>query len=166
MEGVKRVLRIDRKSRAREKAISGTASPLASGSGPNNSVPGRPQSPIADPVPLTGRMLSSTPSKDLWRKAMRELPDEDQTAIQQSGALSELDVLQHLSEIIQEKRDNCEAGGWKFEYNGRQIVLRDLGDKIILWINKFKEVGDIAANFDPVHASLPWALTRFLLQVY
>lgn len=37
--------------------------------------------------------------------------------------------------------------------------------KIVFWLSKFKDVGDIAVNFDPVHASLPWAGIRFLLQV-
>lgn len=49
--------------------------------------------------------------------------------------------------------------------NGRQIILRDVAEKIIVWIDRFKQVGDIAVNFDPVHASLPWAGIRFLLEV-
>ena len=54
---------------------------------------------------------------------------------------------------------------WKFELNGRQIFLRDVAQKIVVWIDKFKQIGDIAVNFDPVHASLPWAGIRFLLEV-
>jgi ankyrin repeat domain-containing protein 50 len=36
---------------------------------------------------------------------------------------------------------------------------------MILWLNKFKDIGDIAVSFDPIHASLPWAGVRLLLQV-
>ena len=32
-------------------------------------------------------------------------------------------------------------------------------------MNKFKEVGDIAVQYDPGHAALPWAAIRFFLQV-
>ena len=31
--------------------------------------------------------------------------------------------------------------------------------------NKFKELGDIAVQYDTGHASLPWAGIRFILQV-
>lgn len=32
-------------------------------------------------------------------------------------------------------------------------------------VNKFVSVGDVAVNFDPVHAALPWAAVRFILVV-
>lgn len=35
----------------------------------------------------------------------------------------------------------------------------------MVWVNKFKEVVDVAIQYDPVHAALPWAAVRFLLQV-
>lgn len=38
-------------------------------------------------------------------------------------------------------------------------------EKTAAWIRRFKDVGDIAAQYDPAHASLPWAAVRFLLQV-
>jgi hypothetical protein len=33
------------------------------------------------------------------------------------------------------------------------------------WVIKFREVGDMAAQYDPAHAALPWAGVRVLLQV-
>jgi hypothetical protein len=38
-------------------------------------------------------------------------------------------------------------------------------EKIIAWVIKFKEVGDLAVQYDPIHAALPWAGVRFFLQV-
>ena len=35
----------------------------------------------------------------------------------------------------------------------------------LVWIGRFKEIGDIAIQYVPVHAALPWAGVRFLLQV-
>ena len=49
--------------------------------------------------------------------------------------------------------------------NGKEIVLRDVLEKIIRWLNYFKAVGDAAVQYDPGHAALPWAGVRFLLQV-
>ena len=45
------------------------------------------------------------------------------------------------------------------------MVLRDILEKIIAWLDKFTAVGDVAAQYDPAHASLAWAGVRFLLQV-
>lgn len=48
---------------------------------------------------------------------------------------------------------------------GKNMGLRDVVNRIIPWVNKFKEIGDIVVNFDPVHAALPWAAFRFVLMV-
>lgn len=48
--------------------------------------------------------------------------------------------------------------------HGEVIIVRDLLEKIAGWVNKFKERGDTVVQYDPVHAALPWAAVRFLLQ--
>jgi hypothetical protein len=45
------------------------------------------------------------------------------------------------------------------------IIIRDQLEKVVVWLEKFKAIGDIAVNFDPIHAALPWAGVRFLLLV-
>lgn len=42
--------------------------------------------------------------------------------------------------------------------------LWDEADKVMLWLDRFKQVGDIAVNADPIHAGLPWAGIRLLLE--
>ena len=54
---------------------------------------------------------------------------------------------------------------WKVKLRGEEIVLRDVGMKILHWVDMFKQIGDIIVQYDPVHAALPWAGFRFLLQV-
>ena len=44
-------------------------------------------------------------------------------------------------------------------------MIRAMLAKVIDWIDKFREVGDLAIQYDPGHAALPWAAVRFLLQV-
>ena len=73
--------------------------------------------------------------------------------------------MKQLYSIVEQKRDECERNKFKINLNGRIIVLRDVVAKIMVWIDKFKEIGDVAANFDPSHAALPWAGVRFLLLV-
>lgn len=75
------------------------------------------------------------------------------------------DMIDHLCSLTKQKRDECEQRAWKLEYNGRQVILRDVAEKVIVWLDKFKAVGDIAVNYDPVHLALPWSLVRFLLEV-
>jgi hypothetical protein len=59
------------------------------------------------------------------------------------------------------KRDRT----WRIKWRGEDIVLHDVGMKIVNWIDKFKQIGDIAVQYDPGHAALPWAAFRFLLEV-
>ena len=54
---------------------------------------------------------------------------------------------------------------WKYtKPNGDTIIVRDVLEKIVRWIEKFKETGDIIVQYDPGHAALPWAAVRFLLR--
>ncbi|KAH0565685.1 hypothetical protein GP486_000925 [Trichoglossum hirsutum] len=97
--------------------------------------------------------------RNLWADALETLSSEDEAAILQSSSISQapdskLGILQHLCAIAEQKRDDCEKRGWKFELNGRQIILRDVAQKVIVWVNKFKEVSDVTANFDPMGALL------------
>ena len=68
--------------------------------------------------------------------------------------------------IIREKQALSIQNQWKVKRkDGRDIVLRDVFNKITDSINKFKEVGDMLVQYDPAHAAIPWAVVRFVLQV-
>lgn len=55
---------------------------------------------------------------------------------------------------------------WKYtKPNGDTIIVRDVLEKIVRWIEKFKDTGDIIIQYDPGHAALPWAAVRFLLRI-
>ena len=67
---------------------------------------------------------------------------------------------------IKTKRDEAVRRRWKFKKpNGETLVVRDVLEKIARWIDRFKETGDVIAQYDPAHLSLPWAAFRFLLQI-
>jgi len=119
--------------------------------------------------PILPRTKTPQPC-DLWEDAFQKLSPGDQEAV---GRLKiSLNTQKPFSETIQELldlttkvQDKCQSKSYKFSFKGKEIIMRDVAGKIIFWLNKFKEVGDVAVNFDPVHASLPWAGVRFLLQV-
>lgn len=94
-----------------------------------------------------------TPS--LWSLAAKKLTDKDRKILDfdVNQVTSPDDVLQQIIAT----RDLCIRKHWKFECSGKTINLRDVTEKIIVWIDKFKVIGDLASQFDPVHAALPWA---------
>jgi len=53
------------------------------------------------------------------------------------------------------------------EINSKQhdSETRCFVEKTVSVLNKFLSVGDVAVNFDPIHAALPWAAVRFVLVV-
>lgn len=53
----------------------------------------------------------------------------------------------------------------KLKWKDKEIDVQDIADKVVGWITKFMKVGDIAVQYDPVHAALPWAGVRFILLV-
>ena len=66
---------------------------------------------------------------------------------------------------VQEKLDECTRKRWKYiRSDGQEVVLWDVLTKIMDWVIKFKEVGDVAIQCDAGHAALPWAAIRFMLQ--
>lgn len=58
--------------------------------------------------------------------------------------------------LAEEKKEQCLRRRWTIRKpNGGTLILRDVFEKIVVWVQKFKEVGDIVVQYDPVHASLP-----------
>lgn len=98
----------------------------------------------------------------LWSEAYRRLPPtvRDTLPDNQPGSL------QGLQDVVEQRvRD---AGTRKLVVRikpGKTFVVRDAFEKVAGWIKKFIEVGDVAVQYDPVHAALPWAAVRFILQV-
>ncbi|KAL9581026.1 MAG: hypothetical protein Q9212_004143 [Teloschistes hypoglaucus] len=101
----------------------------------------------------------------LWDRAVASLSSEDQQAIDFSRA-DKPAILSDVLEAAEEKKQLCMQKRWKYKKNnGEVVIVRDLCEKLIKWINKFKEIGDVAIQYDPAHAALPWAAVRFFLQL-
>lgn len=101
----------------------------------------------------------------VWAKALLGLSEEDRKALNFGSLDDKLDIINNVVEAVAIKRKLCIDKQWKFTYKGEKIILRDVADKLLAWVEKFKLFGDIIVQYDPVHAALPWAGFRFLLQV-
>lgn len=74
-------------------------------------------------------------------------------------------TLDSLHKAVEAKRETCEKKRWVFNLNGQTMELSKLADKACVWLDKFKSIGDIVVNVDPLHAGVPWAAIRLFLQV-
>jgi hypothetical protein len=62
-------------------------------------------------------------------------------------------------------QQRCKIKRWSWNYKGRQVYLADQVDKVVRLLDKFKAVGDVVANVNPVYVGLPWAGIRAILEV-
>lgn len=113
-------------------------------------------------------LAANTRGCDLLDKALGLLDERERATIQSclpSGTDDVESALEDILEAAQEKQKICDDKRWTFTAWGHTVRLREEADKVILWLDRFKTVGDIAANADPIHAGLPWAGIRLLLEV-
>jgi hypothetical protein len=81
--------------------------------------------------------------------------------------MDRLTILKDVLAVVEEKKQSCLKNLWKYKNSrGENVIIRDLFAKIVVWVNKFKEVGDVVMQYDPAHAALPWAAVRLVLQVH
>jgi len=110
-------------------------------------------------------LLIHSISNDIWASAAAQLSEEDRRNINFSCP-DKRKVVESLAILVETSKQRCMDKRWRYtRKSGEIVILRDLFEKVIKWINLFKEAGDMAIQYDPVHAALPWAGVRFILQV-
>ncbi len=101
----------------------------------------------------------------LWKEAVASLSIADQQMLD-FDRRDKLNVLSDLLVIVNEKRNACLQNRWKFKNRKNEdVILRDVCEKMSKYINRFKDIGDLVAQGVPVHAMLPWAAVRFILNI-
>jgi hypothetical protein len=116
--------------------------------------------------PLAARQTSTVPAQDLWYRALEKLPAEQQLFIREQTherSSSGGAVIEQLLSLANDKQALATRGAWKLKLSGKDYKLRGVVGNIVTWLTRFQGVVDVAVNFDPVHAALPWAAVRFLL---
>lgn len=76
-----------------------------------------------------------------------------------------LAILDDVLAIVSDRKRVCMEKRWKYKKGDNEVIIRDKLEKVVVWVNKFKEIGDQATQYDPGHAAIPWAGVRFILQV-
>lgn len=107
-------------------------------------------------------------SKDLWASALEDLTESDRQQLAFYDGQDRLGVLSDLQVLTESAKERYIKKRWRFNRRGRNgetIVLRDIFNSMVVWINTFKQIGDTLVQHDPGHAALPWAGVRFILQV-
>ena len=106
------------------------------------------------------------PVSSPWQTAFEQLSQKDRTELGVADSTKRLNLPSILA-TINEKKEQCEKKQWVLyvKKTGDKVKLREILSNIAESIDKFKEVGDVAVQYDPAHAALPWAAVRFILQV-
>lgn len=104
-------------------------------------------------------------SDKLWSEALSSLkPDVRESLLSVEG-----DRRATLEVVLFEARSKREISlrkQWKItKKNGDIIILRDVFEKIIQWVDKFKAIGDYAVQAAPSYAAIPWNVVCVLIKV-
>jgi hypothetical protein len=113
--------------------------------------------------------LSAQSGQSILDKALLALSTRERQLIeaQQSARPRELHATVEAAYAAAcDRRQECDDKTWQWSIRGRTVVLRDEADKVLAWLDRFKSVGDVIANVDPVHVGLPWAGIRMMLEVF
>lgn len=111
---------------------------------------------------------STTPGQQFLDGALQALAPKEQATIQEHLVRGTRDIRIAVEEAYNaalNQKQSCEAKRLQWDFRGRRVFLRDEADKVLLWLDRFKSVGDVAANADPIHVGLPWAGIRMILKV-
>jgi len=111
--------------------------------------------------------VTTTGSDDLWTQAYHKLPDDlkQHLAMNNHGVADRLQTLQDLLQTAVRAKETSMAKRMNLKWGDKEINVQETADKLVGWITKFKEIGDVAMQYDPIHAALPWAGVRFILLV-
>lgn len=114
---------------------------------------------MSTPVPVP-----VSPGTQLWGKAFDRLPEDVKNRLL-SLKPHPGDVLIALRDEAEKGRRECLRSRLKFKRpNGEVVIVRDVLEKIVRWVDRFKQIGDTAVQYNPEVAALPWAAVRFVLQ--
>lgn len=101
----------------------------------------------------------------LWKEAIDGMSNGEKKELS-FGPVDDDEIANKLLQIVEEKKAESVRKQWGYtRSSGEHVTLRQVFEKINEWLNLFKDVGDVVVQYDPVHAALPWAGVRFLLQV-
>ncbi|ESK88348.1 ankyrin repeat and socs box protein 7 [Moniliophthora roreri MCA 2997] len=121
--------------------------------------------PLPQPPTILGSPLPwlyEAGSEDLWKEALETLDDDKQHIASEE----KLEALNQLHQLIEHAKEECIRKRWKYKWKGRQVVLRDVFEKIMGRIKAYESLGDgIAGSSNCSEVGLAWAGIKFLLEI-
>ncbi|PTB48811.1 hypothetical protein M431DRAFT_127355 [Trichoderma harzianum CBS 226.95] len=105
-------------------------------------------------------------SASRWAAALQRLSKEDQTQFElaQNGIDDPKSVLSNVLTATNKRKEECMKKRWKLVIKGQTIIIRDILEKLSNWVQKLLAVGDVIIQYDPIHAALPWAAIKLIMQ--
>jgi hypothetical protein len=114
-------------------------------------------------------MRENTEPRTILADALEALDEPERETLRALLSPNTIKVGAALNEaysIAKELQARSAMKRWSWTYRGRQVYVQDQADKLVRFIDKFKSVGNLVANVDPVHIGLPWAGVRSILEVF
>jgi hypothetical protein len=129
-----------------------------------------PDHPIAGSIRIalsasTNTSIASSILADALEALQSDHRETIRNLLQPTNAVSADDAFEEVHAHARELQQRSRIQRWTWTYRGRQIYLFEQADKVVRLLDRFKAVGDIVANVDPVHVGLPWAGVRVILEV-
>ncbi|KAL6792575.1 hypothetical protein GGI42DRAFT_364041 [Trichoderma sp. SZMC 28013] len=105
-------------------------------------------------------------SASRWAEALQRLSKEDQTQFElaQKGIDDPKSILSNVLTATNKRKEECMKKRWKLVIKGQTIIIRDILEKLSNWVQKLLAVGDVIIQYDPIHAALPWAAIKLIMQ--
>ncbi|KAF3933484.1 hypothetical protein ABW19_dt0205979 [Dactylella cylindrospora] len=118
------------------------------------------------PTSTAGQSAPSAPTLSTWDTAFQQLNTTDRLLLAPFRA-DKTATLSGLLSLAKDAQAECERKRWKITYTRKgvekTVVLQEVVNSIARWFDKLKQFGDIAVQYDPAPAALPWAAFRFLM---
>ena len=105
-------------------------------------------------------------SQTIWDEALENLTPKQQGSFSHCNFSMPTDS-RELINAVRSKQVELGKLSWPShsKLGNRIFNVEKLMENVINWVDRFKSIGDIIAQYDPTHIALPWAGIRFLLQV-
>jgi hypothetical protein len=107
-------------------------------------------------------------SQQILDKALDRLGEEERSVVKKYACFGWDDPKAAIDAAYEEAKrsqDEYKSKEWVWTVRGKKVKLRHIADNVVKFIDKFKGVGDLLSSLDPVHAGLPWAGVKLLLEV-
>ncbi|KAF2147936.1 WD40 repeat-like protein [Myriangium duriaei CBS 260.36] len=140
---------------------------------PSSAGPAQPISPptASSPGPSVPTQPSqATPSSQrVLQKALSKLSAEQQRVIKPyadaSGLADAGHALLDAHAAAGQLQQNCQDKAWHLTFRGKTYLLRDIANRVLVWVDKLKFIGDTFADADPLYIGIPWKAFCLLSQL-